>query len=117
MPPAASLLQWAAMEVRKIQDEVRFSPDKMQKVPLFGSDHYFCDLYCLTPGQEQRIHSHTDSDKIYCVIEGTGTVHIAGEEREITVGEAVVSRPGQDHGVRNDSGEKLVLLVFMTPRP
>ncbi len=96
---------------------IRFSPDKMQKVPLFGSEKYFCDLYCLRPGQEQRIHSHSESDKIYYVTEGQGTLHIAGEERECTVGDAIIARPGEDHGVKNESENNLVLLVFMTPRP
>jgi quercetin dioxygenase-like cupin family protein len=89
----------------------------MQKVPLFASQTYFCDLYCLKPGQEQRIHRHAESDKIYYVMEGSGLVHIAGEERTLGVGEAVVARPNEDHGVRNDSNGNLVLLVFMTPRP
>ena len=96
---------------------VRFSDDKMQKVPLFGSEKYFCDLYCLKPEQEQRIHQHSESDKIYYVIEGRGTVHIAGEERECLAGDAVIARPGEDHGIRNQSEDNLVVLVFMTPRP
>ena len=105
------------MDSKRIQDEVRFSTQKMQKVPLFGSDNYFFDLYCLQPGQEQRIHSHTDSDKIYYVVEGSGLFHIAGKDREMGVGETVIARPNEDHGVRNASEENLVLLVFMTPRP
>jgi|SRR6476660_7362256 mannose-6-phosphate isomerase-like protein (cupin superfamily) len=105
------------MEVRRVQDLIRFSVEKMLKAPLFESPKYFCDLYCLKPGQDQRIHSHAESDKIYFVLQGQGMFHIAGEERQLESGEAVVARPGQDHGVRNASGEDLVLLVFMTPRP
>lgn len=89
----------------------------MQKVALFGSDHYFCDLYCLRPGQEQRIHRHSESDKIYYVVEGTGLFHIAGEEKSLAAGQIVIARPEEDHGVRNETGENLVLLVFMSPRP
>ncbi|HLH31364.1 MAG TPA: cupin domain-containing protein [Terriglobia bacterium] len=105
------------MEVRKLEDLIRFSDEKMQKLPLFESAKYFCDLYCLKSGQDQRIHSHKDSDKIYFVLQGKGLFHIAGEEKELSSGEAVVARPGQDHGVKNSSAEDLVLLVFMTPRP
>ena len=105
------------MDSKSVAAEARFSAEKMQKVPLFGSDKYFCDLYCLQPGQEQRIHSHAESDKIYYVIEGRGLFHIAGEERDLGVGETVVARPNEEHGVRNASEENLVLLVFMTPRP
>ncbi len=105
------------METRSVDAEVRFSDEKMQKVPLFGSEKYFCDLYCLRKGQAQRIHAHPESDKIYYVIRGSGRIHIAGEERDLGPGEAVVARPGEDHGVRNETDEDLVLLVFMTPRP
>ena len=105
------------MEIKNIDDLVRFSDDKMQKVPLFDSAKYFCDLYCLKTGQDQRIHSHAESDKIYFVLRGKGVFHIAGDERELAAGETVIARPGQDHGVRNASSEDLVLLVFMTPKP
>src|SRR5688572_24874045 len=105
------------MEIRNVYDLVQFSAEKMQKVPLFESAKYFCDLYCLRSGQDQRIHSHADSDKIYFVLTGTGMFHIAGEEQELKEGHAVIARSGQDHGVRNTSAEDLVLLVFMTPKP
>jgi quercetin dioxygenase-like cupin family protein len=105
------------MEVRKIDDLIRFSVDKMQKIPLFDSANYFCDLYCLKAGQDQRIHSHKESDKIYFVLQGRGLFHIAGEETELSPGDAVIARPGQDHGVKNSAAEDLVLLVFMIPRP
>ena len=105
------------MEVRKIDDLIRFSDEKMQKLPVFDSPKYFCDLYCLKPGQDQRIHTHAESDKIYFVVRRRGRFHIAGEEKELAVGEAVIARPEQDHGVKNFGDEDLVLLVFMMPRP
>ena len=105
------------METQNIDELIRFSEDKMQKIPLFDSEKYFCDIYCLRPGQDQRIHSHAESDKIYIVLRGSGLFHIAGEERELGRGQAVIARPGQVHGVKNKSNEDLLLLVFMTPRP
>ena len=105
------------MELKDVRDSVIFSDEKMQKVPLFDSEKYFCDVYCLKPGQEQRIHRHSESDKIYYVIQGRGLFYIDGEERECETGEAVVARPNEDHGVQNKSKDNLVLLVFMTPRP
>jgi quercetin dioxygenase-like cupin family protein len=105
------------MEVRNIKDLVRFSDEKMQKLPVFESPNYFCDLYCLRPGQDQRIHSHAESDKIYFVLRGEGSFYIGGEEKNLGSGESVIARPGQDHGVKNSAAEDLVLLVFMVPRP
>jgi quercetin dioxygenase-like cupin family protein len=105
------------MQALNFESLIRFSDEKMQKIPLFDSSRYFCDLYCLKPGQDQRVHSHPESDKIYVVLRGPGTFHIGGDERTLAAGEAVVARPGQPHGVRNGASEDLVLFVFMTPRP
>ena len=105
------------MEIQDVTGLVRFSDEKMQKIAIFDSEKYFFDIYCLKPGQDQRVHAHTESDKIYFVLRGKGTFHIAGDEKEIGAGQAVVARPNQPHGVRNASFDDLVLLVFMTPRP
>jgi mannose-6-phosphate isomerase-like protein (cupin superfamily) len=105
------------MEVVDLESLARFSDGKMLKVPVFDSEKYFCDLYCLRPGQDQRVHTHQESDKIYVVLRGTGSFHIGGEERELKNGQAVIARPGEAHGVRNVGDEDLVLLVFMTPKP
>jgi mannose-6-phosphate isomerase-like protein (cupin superfamily) len=105
------------METQNIKDLIRFAEEKMQKIPVFESAKYFFDIYCLKPGQDQRVHTHAESEKIYFVLQGTGTFHIGGEERALGVGQSVIARPSEAHGVRNASNEDLVLLVFMTPRP
>jgi quercetin dioxygenase-like cupin family protein len=105
------------MEIKTIAGLVRFSDDQMQKIQLFDSTKYICDLYCLKPGQDQRVHNHPESDKIYFVVRGKGWFHVAGEDRGLGAGEAVVARAGKDHSVKNLSAEDLVLLVFMSPRP
>jgi len=105
------------MEVVTLESLVRFADGKMQKVPLFDSEKCFCDLYCLSPGQDQRVHTHEESDKIYVVLKGSGEFHIGGQERTLVTGQAVIARPGEAHGVRNTSEENLVLLVFMSPKP
>ena len=105
------------METRNVDQLIRFSDDKMQKIPLFDSAKYFCDLYCLKSGQDQRIHSHAESDKIYFVLRGKGRFHIGGEEQDLNAGQSVIARPNEAHGVRNVSADDLVLLVFMCPRP
>ena len=95
----------------------RFAADKMQKVPLFASDRFFCDLYCLEPGQSQKIHAHAGSDKVYLVAEGEGRFSIGGEQRRLTSGEATFAPADQAHGVANDSKARLVVLTFMAPPP
>ena len=105
------------MEVKSITKSVAFSEEKMKKNALFDSPHLFYDTYCLLPGQAQKVHAHEGSDKIYYVISGTGRFTIGDEEQDLPQGHAVIARAGQPHGVRNESGQDLVLLVTMAPRP
>lgn len=105
------------MEHERIEEHVAFSEEKMRKNAIFDSPHLFYDVYCLLPGQSQRVHAHEGSDKVYYVLSGTGTFTVDGDERDLGAGYAVIARAGEDHGVRNATEERLVLLVTMAPRP
>ena len=94
-----------------------FSPDKMKKNNLFETDRFFCDVYCLEPGQSQAPHDHTGSDKVYVVLEGEGTFRVGDEEESLEVGQAVLAPAGEIHGVVNEGPERLVCLVFVAPHP
>jgi len=95
----------------------QFGSEKMAKVNLFESSRMFCDLYCLEPGQKQKVHSHDDNDKIYYVVEGQGLFTIGREDRLLQTGEIVCAFSGEPHGVENTSSERLICLVFMAPHP
>ncbi len=105
------------METRNVESERRFSPEKMQKVNLFETERMFTDIYCLEPGQEQSRHAHAGAEKVYFVLEGTGRFHIGDDERDLGPDEIVLAPAGEQHGVRNVSQARLVLLVFMAPNP
>ncbi len=105
------------MDVRTIFDACRFSSEKMQKVNLFASNELFFDLYCLEPGQKQKVHTHDDSSKVYVVLEGDGSFHVGGETQNIRPGQAVLAAAGEPHGVENLSNDRLVILVGMAPPP
>ncbi len=105
------------LETRNTKTERRFSAEKMQKANLFETERMFADIYCLEPGQEQKPHAHVGSDKIYFVVEGTGRFQIGGEERDLGPDQIVLAPANLDHGVRNESQTRLVLLVFMAPNP
>ena len=105
------------MEYTSLSKYRRFKEEKMQKVPIFESDKMFFDLYCLLPGQFQKVHTHAKEDKIYVVIEGEAFFEIGGEKKILHSDEAVIARAGVSHGVQNDSDANLVLLVTMSPKP
>jgi mannose-6-phosphate isomerase-like protein (cupin superfamily) len=105
------------LETVNVPDAIEFSEEKMRKNSLFDSPNLFYDTYCLLPDQSQKVHAHEGSDKVYYVLEGTGRFTVGEEEQELGKGQAVIARAGEPHGVRNASGENLVLLVTMAPPP
>lgn len=105
------------MEVKDIFAAARFAPEKMQKVSLFETPNFFCDIYCLEPGQEQKPHAHAGADKLYYVLSGRGLFLIGSEERELSEHQIVLAPADAPHGVRNTSAARLMLLVMMSPNP
>ncbi len=101
----------------KISEELQFTKEKMKKNGLFETDRMFCDLYCFEPGQSQPVHSHEGSDKVYFVLQGKGLFQIGDEERQLERDEIALAPSGKRHGVSNPGPDRLVLLVFMAPKP
>ncbi len=105
------------MDVISVASVQRFMADKMQKVGLFETDRMFCDVYCFEPGQSQAPHAHDGADKIYFVLSGQGLFRVGDQEHRLSPQQATLAPSGSDHGVINDSDERLVVLVFMAPHP
>lgn len=105
------------MDSKYVPDYKAFNEQKMHKVNLCETERMFCDIYCFEPGQEQKTHTHTGSDKVYYVLEGCGTFHIGRESRELQEQTMVMAPSGVEHGVVNTGNARLVLLVFMAPKP
>jgi quercetin dioxygenase-like cupin family protein len=102
---------------KKLSHAKQFSAEKMKKNGVFETDRFFCDLYCFEPGQEQSPHTHGGQDKVYYVIEGKGLFRVGDEEKELGAGEIVLAPAGENHGVANQSQQRLSVLVFVTPKP
>lgn len=105
------------METVHLPSLLRFHPEKLQKAGLFQTPRFFCDAYCLLPGQAQRPHAHPREDKMYLVWEGTVDVQVGDEEQTLGQGMAALAPAGVVHGVTNRSGRPAVLLVTMAPSP
>jgi quercetin dioxygenase-like cupin family protein len=99
------------------RDHVGALPDKQFKSTIFRSGHLMLGLNCLSPGQEQHLHEHAGQDKFYFVIEGTGRFEVGADSRTVGEGHVVWAPAGVPHGVRNDAGGRLVLLVGIAPFP
>ena len=105
------------MEVLALNKMKNFSKEKMKKVKLFDTKNFSSDLYCLKPGQSQKIHAHQGADTGYFVLEGIGNFSIGDKKKTLKNGTAVLAPSGVLHGVVNDSDSNLTLFVFMAPNP
>ncbi len=92
----------------------RFDSLKMQKVNLLETPRFFCDVYCLEPGQGQKPHRHENADKVYVTLEGEVVVRVGDESAALGVGAAVLAPAGSDHGLENRGAARAAVLVFMT---
>ena len=104
------------MKIR-VRDHATLNPEKMARVALATTGRAQLDLYCLSPGQEQKPHTHPDQDKIYFVLEGRGRIVLDNREEMIDAGEAVVAPAGVAHGLANVGATPLLALVVVTPPP
>jgi mannose-6-phosphate isomerase-like protein (cupin superfamily) len=103
------------MKVIALSDVQQFSPEKMKKNNLFETSRFFCDIYCFEPGQEQKGHIHGEQDKVYIVLEGQGTFHVGTDRQILGPGQGTMAPAGEEHGVKNHTGERLKVLVFVAP--
>jgi quercetin dioxygenase-like cupin family protein len=89
----------------------------MGKSTLFESPRLLLGLNAFEPGQEQSVHAHGGADKAYLVLEGSGRFALGSEEHRLEAGHLLVAPAGVPHGVRNDSGGRLLVLVALAPAP
>jgi len=103
------------MEIKTLSSLAAFQAEKMKKVSLFSTARVMSDLYCLEPGQAQKVHAHDGEDKIYCVLSGEGTVTVGDDTASIGAGQIVIAPAGKPHGLTNGAGGRMEVLVFMAP--
>ncbi len=96
---------------------VGVNPEKMFKSTLVQGDHLLLGLNCLEPGQDHHLHTHTDQDKFYFVLEGEGEFMVGNEIFIAGKGKIIWAAAGVPHGVKNLGNERLVVMMGMAPGP
>jgi mannose-6-phosphate isomerase-like protein (cupin superfamily) len=66
----------------------------------------------LPPGASIGVHPHPTEEEIYFILEGRGIMTVDDEEREVSAGDMVLTRPGSSHGLRNHSEAPLRMLAL-----
>ncbi len=97
--------------ITSIHAHVETRPDKFYKTTLFESEALLLGLNCFEPGQVQAPHVHADETKFYFVVEGEGEFWLGEERFAVSAGDVIWAPAGIIHGVKNESAQRLVLLV------
>jgi mannose-6-phosphate isomerase-like protein (cupin superfamily) len=69
----------------------------------------------LEPGQATERHYHRESEEIYLVTKGSGSLEVGGETRRVRPGDAVLIPPGAWHTLENDGTSELRILCCCAP--
>ena len=103
--------------VLKPAEHARWQADRMGKSTLFESTRLLVGLNAFEPGQAHALHAHQGMDKLYHVLGGEGVFLLEGREVPMRAGDLLVAPDGVPHGIRNDSGDRLLVLVVLAPAP
>ena len=77
-----------------------------------GVTTFGMNLIRLAPGQRGRIHRHLQQEEVYLVLEGTLTLEVEGEPRDLGRGELARVAPDVRRRLTNRHPEPLVLFAL-----
>ena len=69
----------------------------------------------LPPGGSTTPHHHVETEEIYYVLSGQGSLRVGNETRQVGAGDAVAIPPGASHQITNTGTEVLKFLCCCAP--
>jgi mannose-6-phosphate isomerase-like protein (cupin superfamily) len=67
------------------------------------------------PGIDQELHSHEESEQVYVISSGSGTMTVAGDTQEVTAGDLIMVPPATDHSIANGGSTDLCCVSVQSP--
>jgi quercetin dioxygenase-like cupin family protein len=96
-------------------DYAQANPDKTHKHTFLETSRLLTGLNSLAPGQTQAIHDHSDQDKFYLVLAGTGHFTVGDNTQACGPGMLILAPARIRHGVENQSNDLLTFLTVIAP--
>lgn len=108
MEQKAKIMEERIFEIDKI---AKFDPNEPQKNFFYNTDKTVGAIWCLEPGQEVYLHSHSNVDDIWICMGGEGT-YFPDLENEIAIqkGMVILAKPNQIHGMRNTGNDRFMFV-------
>ncbi len=89
--------------------------------PMFSSEtmakHLVFSVGDFEPGEKLIPHIHPESEEVYYVLEGSGTIYLGKDLKEIHIKPhmALFVPAGEIHGVKNTGKRRLLIAFFVAP--
>jgi len=99
------------------EEHAVYDSERMGKATLFQSDRLLVGLNAFEPGQEHRLHAHSEMDKVYHVLAGRGVFLLEGREEPMSAGTLLIAPAEVPHGIRNTGTDRLLVLAILAPSP
>ena len=107
------------MDVMTLKNAPRYQRDGVTSYLLVsertcGAEKLSITLVEMEPGGIQRLHKH-EPEQTYTIIEGSGLMTIAGEERKVGIGDCIFIPSWAEHGLRNTGVSRLRYISACSP--
>jgi mannose-6-phosphate isomerase-like protein (cupin superfamily) len=80
-----------------------------------GSRNLSVNWVEVPPGVKEVLRSHEESEQVYVVVSGAGTMSATGDTQTLGAGDLVLIPPATDHSLANDGDEPLALVSVQSP--
>ena len=80
-----------------------------------GSRHMSVTWLEVPSGTDQELHSHEESEQVYVVCRGAGTMTVAGDTQEVSEGDLIMVPPATDHSIANSADSDLCCVSVQSP--
>lgn len=97
-----------SIQILNLLQKQQYNDDKRYQETVWSDDSGRISMICMKPGQEIQTHTH-HGNHIWTVLQGEGDLLTGKEPLKISVGQIVVVPPFEHHGIRNSSGDNLVI--------
>lgn len=104
--------------VSVLRQEMRGGKGAVEITDIFRQDELtgkarLCARITINPGCSIGLHEHLAEEEIFYIINGKGLVNDNGTEKEVAVGDAILTGNGASHSIGNIGREPLVLFAII----
>lgn len=109
-----------SMHVRRLREAAVYERGGLRSHVLldagdFGSERLVVTWVEVPVGSAQRAHVHDESEQVYVIIRGRGTMTVGNEQTEVHEGDLVLVPPKTSHAIANEGDETLIYTSSTAP--